>query len=77
MIENPQGGLKILKNKPVTNRKKGGEKLKPEDITQIQPQKLAVSLRSGVYFISNPDFMKESSNSVIKTQAYNTVQCKR
>ncbi|GAA6107087.1 integrin beta-1a isoform X1 [Tachysurus ichikawai] len=47
MIENPQGSLKILKNKPVTHRKKGGEKLKPEDITQIQPQKLAVSLRSG------------------------------
>lgn len=50
MIENPQGNLKILKNKPVTNRKKGSEKLKPEDITQIQPQKLAVSLRSGVFF---------------------------
>lgn len=48
MIENPQGSLEILKNKPVTNRKKGGEKLQPEDITQIQPQKLAVSLRSGV-----------------------------
>lgn len=56
-IENPQGSLKILKDKPVTNRKKGGEKLKPEDITQIQPQKLAVSLRSGVCFNSNPDFI--------------------
>uniref|UniRef100_A0A4W4F0H4 Integrin beta n=1 Tax=Electrophorus electricus TaxID=8005 RepID=A0A4W4F0H4_ELEEL len=46
-IENPRGSQRILRNKPVTNRKKGGEKLKPEDITQIQPQKLALSLRSG------------------------------
>ncbi|XP_030624832.1 integrin beta-1 isoform X2 [Chanos chanos] len=46
-IENPRGSQKILKNKNVTNRKKGAEKLKPEDITQIQPQKLTLSLRSG------------------------------
>ncbi len=46
-IENPHGGQRILKNKAVTNRKKGAEKLRPEDITQIQPQKLSLSLRSG------------------------------
>ncbi|XP_047424046.1 integrin beta-1a isoform X1 [Mugil cephalus] len=47
MIENPRGERKVLKDKPVTNRKKGAEKLKPEDITQIQPQKLRLTLRSG------------------------------
>lgn len=31
----------------VTNRRKGAEKLKPEEITQIQPQKLNLTLRSG------------------------------
>uniref|UniRef100_UPI003AADFA5C integrin beta-1a isoform X2 n=1 Tax=Centroberyx gerrardi TaxID=166262 RepID=UPI003AADFA5C len=47
MIENPRGGQRILKNKMVTNRNKGAEKLRPEDITQIQPQKLSLTLRSG------------------------------
>lgn len=47
MIENPHGKQKILKDKAVTNRRKGAEKLKPEDITQIQPQKLILTLRSG------------------------------
>nr|XP_020476993.1 integrin beta-1-like isoform X1 [Monopterus albus] len=48
MIENPRGQQKFLSNKTVTNRKKGAEaKLKPEDITQIQPQKLSLTLRSG------------------------------
>lgn len=47
MIENPHGKQKILKNKKVTHRKKGAEKLKPEEITQIQPQKLSLTLRSG------------------------------
>lgn len=50
MIENPRGGQRILKNKKVTNRSKGEErreKLRPEDITQIQPQKLSLTLRSG------------------------------
>ncbi|XP_065805012.1 integrin beta-1a isoform X1 [Labrus bergylta] len=47
MIENPHGEQKVLKNKAVTNRRKGAEKLKPEDITQIQPQKLSLTLRSG------------------------------
>uniref|UniRef100_A0A668AVT4 Integrin beta n=1 Tax=Myripristis murdjan TaxID=586833 RepID=A0A668AVT4_9TELE len=50
MIENPRGGQRILKNKMVTNRSKGEErreKLRPEDITQIQPQKLSLTLRSG------------------------------
>ncbi|XP_016298757.1 integrin beta-1-like isoform X2 [Sinocyclocheilus anshuiensis] len=46
-IENPHGSQRILKNKAVTNRKKGAEKLRPEDITQIQPQKLSLNLRSG------------------------------
>lgn len=57
MIENPRGSLKVLEDKPVTNRMKGGEKLKPEDITQIQPQNLAISLRSGVCFNSNSNIM--------------------
>ena len=47
MIENPHGGKEILKDIAVTNRGKGAEKLKPEDITQIQPQKLNLTLRSG------------------------------
>uniref|UniRef100_A0A8D0A1V8 Integrin beta n=1 Tax=Sander lucioperca TaxID=283035 RepID=A0A8D0A1V8_SANLU len=47
MIENPHGEQKTLKNKTVTNRRKGAEKLRPEDITQIQPQKLSLTLRSG------------------------------
>uniref|UniRef100_A0A8P4G366 Integrin beta n=1 Tax=Dicentrarchus labrax TaxID=13489 RepID=A0A8P4G366_DICLA len=47
-IENPRGSISIDKNKPVTNRKKDvAEKLKPEQITQIQPQKLTLTLRSG------------------------------
>lgn len=45
-IENPRGSVSIDKNKPVTNRN-GGEKLRPEEITQIQPQKLTLNLRSG------------------------------
>ncbi|KAJ8375991.1 hypothetical protein SKAU_G00065710 [Synaphobranchus kaupii] len=48
LIENPRGSQTINKNMPVTNRNKNGEdKLKPEDITQIQPQKLTLNLRSG------------------------------
>uniref|UniRef100_A0A8D0A896 Integrin beta n=1 Tax=Sander lucioperca TaxID=283035 RepID=A0A8D0A896_SANLU len=47
-IENPRGSINIDKNNPVTNRKKdGSDKLKPEQITQIQPQKLTLTLRSG------------------------------
>uniref|UniRef100_A0A668A6D4 Integrin beta n=1 Tax=Myripristis murdjan TaxID=586833 RepID=A0A668A6D4_9TELE len=47
-IESPHGSIKIDKNKSVTNRKKDvAEKLKPEQITQIQPQKLTLTLRSG------------------------------
>uniref|UniRef100_A0A8C1NXK6 Integrin beta n=1 Tax=Cyprinus carpio TaxID=7962 RepID=A0A8C1NXK6_CYPCA len=43
-IENPRGTVTIDKNKPVTNRKiDGGQNL----ITQIQPQKLTLNLRSG------------------------------
>uniref|UniRef100_A0A673C2V7 Integrin beta n=1 Tax=Sphaeramia orbicularis TaxID=375764 RepID=A0A673C2V7_9TELE len=47
MIANPRGEQKILKNKMVTNRRKGTDKLRPEDITQIQPQKISLNLRSG------------------------------
>lgn len=47
MIESPHGEQKVLRNQTVTNRRKGAEKLKPEDITQIQPQKLVLTLRSG------------------------------
>ncbi|KAM3865702.1 integrin beta-1-like [Diretmus argenteus] len=46
-IENPRGHTHIDKNKPVTNRKDSKEKLSPEQITQIQPQKLTLTLRSG------------------------------
>ncbi|XP_030054948.1 integrin beta-1 isoform X1 [Microcaecilia unicolor] len=48
MTENPRGSQKVSRNKDVTNRSKGtAEKLKPEDITQIQPQQLILQLRSG------------------------------
>ncbi|XP_057188992.1 integrin beta-1-like [Triplophysa rosa] len=47
-IENPRGTITIDKNKPVTNRKPDvAEKLKHDEITQIQPQKLTLNLRSG------------------------------
>ncbi|XP_051557615.1 integrin beta-1-like [Myxocyprinus asiaticus] len=46
-IENPRGNVTINKNRPVTNRKKEGEKLNADQITQIQPQKLTLDLRSG------------------------------
>ncbi|KAL0965988.1 hypothetical protein UPYG_G00289120 [Umbra pygmaea] len=48
MIENPRGNKTIDLDKPVTNRKKDvAEKLTPDQITQIQPQKLTLNLRSG------------------------------
>ncbi|XP_062386733.1 integrin beta-1-like isoform X2 [Sardina pilchardus] len=48
-IENPRGSLQITQNKKVTDRKDKdkAEKLKPDEITQIQPQKLSLNLRSG------------------------------
>ncbi|NXO84151.1 ITB1 protein, partial [Sitta europaea] len=47
-IENPRGIKQVLENREVTNRKKGAaEKLRPEAITQIQPQKLSLHLRVG------------------------------
>ncbi|RXN08112.1 integrin beta-1-like protein [Labeo rohita] len=47
-IENPQGTVTIYENKPVTNRKiDGGQNLRPDEITQIHPQKLTLNLRSG------------------------------
>ncbi|XP_075443846.1 integrin beta-1 isoform X3 [Ascaphus truei] len=47
-IENPRGSQEVSKNKNVTNRSKGtADKLRPEDITQIQPQQLILKLRSG------------------------------
>lgn len=50
-IENPRGSVTINKNKPVTDRSKESTKLKPEQITQIQPQKLSLLLRSGKYSV--------------------------
>lgn len=65
MIENPRGGQHILLNKDVTNRKKGAEDLKPEDITQIQPQKLTLTLRSGEWnFIYNQGLFNAVLNLV-------------
>ncbi|MEQ2189037.1 Integrin beta-1 [Goodea atripinnis] len=46
-VENPRGSVAINTNTPVTVRKDRSEKLKPEQITQIQPQKLTLRLRSG------------------------------
>ncbi|XP_026565768.1 integrin beta-1 [Pseudonaja textilis] len=47
-IENPRGTHILLKNKEVTNRIKGtAESLRPEDITQIQPQQVMLKLRKG------------------------------
>lgn len=47
-VVNPRGWLSVIENKTVTNRKKDvSEKLKPSEITQIQPQKLEFNLRSG------------------------------
>lgn len=47
-IENPRGSRTILLNKEITNRSKGtADKLKTDEITQIQPQKLELYLRSG------------------------------
>nr|ABE66386.1 truncated integrin beta1 subunit-like protein 3 [Danio rerio] len=47
-VENPRGAVTIDKNKPVTNRKTdGGQNLRPDEITQIQPQKVTLNLRSG------------------------------
>lgn len=47
-VENPRGEVKVTENKPVTNRKlDAAEKLKPDQITQIQPQKLTLNLRAG------------------------------
>lgn len=49
-IENPRGSISINENKPVTNRKKdSADKLNPGQITQIQPQKLTLTLRTGKY----------------------------
>lgn len=49
-IENPRGRINITKNTPVTNRKKdSAAKPTPGQITQIQPQKLTLTLRTGKY----------------------------
>ncbi|XP_007552145.1 PREDICTED: integrin beta-1-like [Poecilia mexicana] len=45
-IENPRGKVIITQNKPVTAHN-GPGKLKPEQITQIQPQNLTLRLRYG------------------------------
>lgn len=46
MIENPHGSMTVIAEKNVTVRKPG-EQLKAKDITQIQPQKINLTLRSG------------------------------
>uniref|UniRef100_A0A673MLC0 Integrin beta n=1 Tax=Sinocyclocheilus rhinocerous TaxID=307959 RepID=A0A673MLC0_9TELE len=46
-IENPRGTVSVNKNQSLTDRTKDGVKLKPDQITQIQPQKLTLDLRSG------------------------------
>lgn len=46
-IENPRGSVAINMNKPVTNRKGSDKKVSADQITQIEPQKLTVTLRSG------------------------------
>uniref|UniRef100_A0A8C5FMP3 Integrin beta n=1 Tax=Gadus morhua TaxID=8049 RepID=A0A8C5FMP3_GADMO len=58
-IENPRGNINININKDVTNRKKDqADKLKPEQITQIQPQKLTLNLRSGEPLTFNLKFKR-------------------
>src|SRR4029434_10941934 len=47
-IENPRGSLKVTENKNLTYRNKDShEKLTPDEITRLQPQKLNLTLRSG------------------------------
>ncbi|XP_064201735.1 integrin beta-1-like isoform X1 [Anguilla rostrata] len=46
-IENPRGSVTVNVNKNVTNRKDKSEKVEPHDITQIQPQRITLNLRSG------------------------------
>lgn len=46
MIESPHGSKAVVTDKNVTVRKPG-EQLQPEQITQIQPQKVSVTLRPG------------------------------
>ncbi|KAI5610197.1 integrin, beta 1b precursor, partial [Silurus asotus] len=47
-LENPKGAIIVTKNNTVTNRKKDvAEKRNPDQITQIQPQKLTLNLRAG------------------------------
>lgn len=50
-VENPRGKIIINQNTPVTVRNDGPVKLKPEQITQIQPQNLTLKLRSGKDFL--------------------------
>lgn len=46
MIENPHGSMTVIAEKNVTVRKPG-EQLKAKEITQIQPQNISLTLRSG------------------------------
>lgn len=51
-VENPRGAVHVIENKTVTNRKKDvAEKLIPDPITQIQPQKLTLNLRAGTLLL--------------------------
>lgn len=68
-IENPRGFTQIDLDKPVTNRKKDvAEKLKPEQITQIQPQKLTLTLRSGKYLCLVVDLQSTFYNCARKVK---------
>ncbi len=49
-IEDPRGTVTINTNQSLTDRTKDGVKLKPDQITQIQPQKITLDLRSGTIY---------------------------
>ncbi len=49
-IEDPRGTVTINTNQSLTDRTKDGVKLKPAQITQIQPQKITLDLRSGTIY---------------------------
>ncbi|XP_049602630.1 integrin beta-1-like [Syngnathus scovelli] len=47
-MENPRGGVLINENKPLSGRNQGERMTQMQQIQQIQPQKLTLTLRSGV-----------------------------
>ncbi|XP_017287388.1 integrin beta-1a isoform X1 [Kryptolebias marmoratus] len=46
-MHNPRGEIKTVFNKTVTNRTRGEKQLNVDEIIQVQPQKLLLTLRSG------------------------------